>query len=60
MLVLMPSGSTSSQQAASFRSKSDRTADVRTIFKRDEHHINVDTGKEETGHWCRVCKYVCF
>ncbi|KAG1784952.1 uncharacterized protein HD556DRAFT_1314683 [Suillus plorans] len=36
--------------------KSDLTADIRTIFTRESNTINPDTGKEEDGHWCEVCK----
>ncbi|KAG1842421.1 hypothetical protein F4604DRAFT_1689916 [Suillus subluteus] len=36
--------------------KSDLTADIRTIFTRESNAINPDTGKEEDGHWCEVCK----
>ncbi|KAG1792926.1 ribonuclease H-like domain-containing protein [Suillus plorans] len=38
------------------RRKSDLTADIRTIFTRESNTINFDTGKEEDGHWCEVCK----
>jgi hypothetical protein len=41
---------------ASFRTQSDRTADVRTIFERIQDHVNADTGVTESGHLCRVCK----
>ncbi|KAL0958654.1 hypothetical protein HGRIS_014979 [Hohenbuehelia grisea] len=38
------------------RPKQERTADVRTIFRRDENRINPDTGKVESGHWCSICE----
>lgn len=40
------------------RTKQDRTADVRTIFQRDDEHKNVDTGAIEKGHWCKLCRWV--
>jgi len=45
-------------QANNRRSKAERTADVRTIFKRDDNCVNPDTGKIEKGHWCTICLYV--
>ncbi|KAG1827660.1 hypothetical protein EV424DRAFT_1345339 [Suillus variegatus] len=36
--------------------KSDLMADIQTIFTYDVKAINPDTGKEEAGHWCKVCK----
>ncbi|OAX30480.1 hypothetical protein K503DRAFT_807226, partial [Rhizopogon vinicolor AM-OR11-026] len=38
------------------RRKSDLTADIRTIFTRDTKAINPTTGKQETGHWCELCR----
>ncbi|KAG0707222.1 hypothetical protein DFH29DRAFT_1076482 [Suillus ampliporus] len=38
------------------RRKSDLTADVCTVFTRDTKAINPSTGKQETGHWCEVCR----
>jgi hypothetical protein len=38
------------------RSKDERTADVRTIFKRDKTSLNPDTGEVENGHWCAICQ----
>jgi len=38
------------------RPKSDRTADVRTIFKRVEDHINAATDELEDGHICTICQ----
>jgi hypothetical protein len=38
------------------RSKSDRTADVRTIFKSKKEHVNAATGHLEDGHVCTVCE----
>ncbi|KAG2037299.1 hypothetical protein BDR03DRAFT_1010983 [Suillus americanus] len=32
------------------------TPDIRTIFTHKVKAINPDTGKEEDGHWCEVCK----
>jgi hypothetical protein len=42
-------------QALSSRPKSDRTADVRTVFKRDMKHVNSDSGALQDGHWCMIC-----
>lgn len=39
------------------RPKSDRTADIRTIFTPGEV-TNAVTKKKEKGHWCSVCKCV--
>ena len=38
--------------------KEDRTADVRTIFEKTMDHIDTDTGRTLTGHYCLLCKYV--
>jgi hypothetical protein len=39
-------------------SRHERTADIRTIFQRDDNCVNPDTEKIEKGNWCTVCKYV--
>ncbi|KAJ8457093.1 hypothetical protein ONZ45_g18454 [Pleurotus djamor] len=43
------------KMAKESRSKQERSADIRTIFKADEKRVNPDTGKEQTGYWCKVC-----
>ena len=45
-------------QALAQRSKSDRTDDIRTIFKREKGHVNAATDALEDGHICTLCKYV--
>jgi len=45
-------------QLAKKLSRLERTADVRTIFQRDDNCVNTDTGKVEKGNWCTICKYV--
>ena len=42
------------------RLKSDRTADIRTIFKHDKGHVNPDTGATEDGYWCTLCQSAFF
>ena len=42
------------------RSKTDRTADVRTIFLPDDKHVNPDTGLIEKGHWCLAMQVMVF
>lgn len=37
--------------------KSDRTADIRTIYQPEKHRLNPDTKKTESGHWCTICRY---
>ena len=37
------------------KSKSDATADVRTIFRRDKDYKNPDTAKVQDGNWCKLC-----
>ncbi|KAF8465779.1 hypothetical protein DFH94DRAFT_698702 [Russula ochroleuca] len=39
-----------------YRPKTERTADVRTVFTADSNHLNLDTGKPEKGHLCMLCK----
>jgi hypothetical protein len=48
---------------ANFRSKlmhvktrTDRTADLRTIFVKVTNHVKADTGETVQGHACQVCK----
>ncbi|KAF8803446.1 hypothetical protein BYT27DRAFT_7214747 [Phlegmacium glaucopus] len=36
--------------------KSDRTANIRTIFKCNKEHVNSETGVTEDGHWCTLCQ----
>ncbi|KAG2067627.1 hypothetical protein BDR04DRAFT_1120348 [Suillus decipiens] len=43
-------------QTGAKRCKSDLMADIQTIFTHDVKAINPDPGKEEAGHWCKVCK----
>ena len=38
------------------RTKEERTADIRTIFKKVSDHINIDTGKTISDHICTICK----
>jgi len=35
--------------------KQDHTADVWTIFQKDDEHKNVNTGVIEKGHQCKIC-----
>ncbi|KAF8805039.1 hypothetical protein BYT27DRAFT_7213457 [Phlegmacium glaucopus] len=44
------------REALANRPKSDRTADIRTIFKRDKEYVNPETGATEDGHWCTLCQ----
>jgi hypothetical protein len=44
------------QQAAVFRTREERTADVRLIFSRDKKYIHPATGKTLDGHWCKICQ----
>lgn len=44
------------RKALSKQTKTDRTADIRTIFKHDREHINPDTGNLEDGHLCTICQ----
>ncbi|EDR05966.1 uncharacterized protein LACBIDRAFT_329145 [Laccaria bicolor S238N-H82] len=44
------------QEAAMPRTKQDCTADVCTIFQKDNEHKNVDMGAMEKGNWCKVCR----
>ena len=43
-------------QAITFRTREERTADVRVIFRRDKEYVHPDTGKTLVGHWCTVCR----
>ncbi|KAG6822393.1 hypothetical protein H0H92_014074 [Tricholoma furcatifolium] len=54
-------------QAMHFKSKSDATADLRTIFSQDKEYKNPTTGKIQNGYWCKIClqdksipRNVCF
>jgi hypothetical protein len=38
--------------------KTDRTADLRTIYTEELGRINKDTGIPEDGWWCNICRYV--
>ena len=36
----------------------DRTADTRTIFVKEDNHVDPHTGVKEEGHICKVCRLV--
>lgn len=36
--------------------KTDRTADIRTIFTKEDNYVNPNTGTKEDGHICNVCQ----
>lgn len=36
--------------------KTEKTADLQTIFIKENGHKNPHTGKAEDGWWCDVCK----
>ncbi|KAN0113659.1 hypothetical protein V8E52_007458, partial [Russula decolorans] len=36
--------------------KTDCTADIRTIFNKEDEHVNPHTGAKEEGHICKVCR----
>ena len=38
------------------RVKTDRTADIRTIFAKEDDYVNPNTGAKEDGHICKVCR----
>jgi hypothetical protein len=43
-------------QAATFKPREERTADIRLIFRRDREYVHPDTGKTLDGQWCTVCR----
>ena len=43
-------------QAATFKSKEARTADIRLMFVRQKDYLHPDTGKLLDGHWCTTCR----
>ena len=43
-------------QAATFKSKEARTADIRLMFVRQKNYLHPDTGKLLDGHWCTTCR----
>lgn len=43
-------------EAGTTRSKSDRTADVRTIFVKKDDYLDPHTSSLKSGHICTVCK----
>ena len=38
------------------RSKTEKTADICTVFVAVPDHLNSDTGKKEKGNVCMLCK----
>lgn len=44
------------REAGTTRSKSDRTADVRTIFVKKDDYLDPHTSSLESGHICTVCE----
>lgn len=56
-IIFVTSNSTIDFQALNSCSKSDRTADVRTIFRQDKEHKN-ESGAPQPGHWCKICECV--
>jgi hypothetical protein len=45
-------------QAATFKHRVERTADVRLIFSRDKKYIHPLTREALDGHWCLICQLV--
>jgi hypothetical protein len=45
-------------QAATFKRRVERTADVRLIFSRDKKYIHPLTREALDGHWCLICRLV--
>ena len=43
-------------EASRMRVKTDRTADIRTIFVKEDNHKDPKTGAKEEGHICKVCR----
>lgn len=43
-------------QAVTFKSREQRTADIRLIFRREKGHVHPVTKKVLDGHWCTVCR----
>ena len=42
-------------EASRTRVKVDRTADIRTIFVKEDNRVDPLTGAKEEGHICKVC-----
>jgi hypothetical protein len=42
-------------QALNYKSRHQRTADIRLIFRYDESYVHPLTGMHLKGHWCELC-----
>ena len=62
ILLIFLSSTTYTCKALANRPRSDHTANIRTIFKRDKEYVNPETGviEDEDGHWCTLCQSALF